>query len=194
MPVYELTELMDRAEAKRWRILFTQNYVFRQHRWCARHADFIRRVFTPQPVHQAAAATTIASARDRGGVLVGVHIRHGDYQHHLGGRLFFPFTAYAGLMRRMCELLAPRTVSFLVCSNATIPPECFTGLALQSGPGHPVADMTALAGCDYILGPPSSFSAWAAFTGQRPLLVVENPTLPFTLDDFTTSPSVDPRY
>jgi hypothetical protein len=195
MPVYELT----RADGARRRsgagaYLFTQNYVFRQHRWCARHADFIRRVFTPLPIHQQTSATVVSRARAQAAVLVGVHIRHGDYQQHLGGRFFFPFTAYADLMRRMVALLAPRSVSFLVCSNAALPREVFADLTVQTGPGHPVADMTALAACDYILGPPSSFSAWAAFTGQRPLLVVEDAQQPFTLGDFTTSPSVDPRY
>jgi hypothetical protein len=194
MPVYELTALMDRAEERRWRVLFTQNYVFRQHRWCARHAAFIRRVFTPLPVHQEASRAALERARAGSAVLVGVHIRHGDYQHHLGGRFFFPFAAYAQLMQRMAGLLAPRSVSFLVCSNSAAGPEHFPGLRVHLGPGHLVADLSALAGCDWLLGPPSSFSAWAAFAGNRPLLVVEDPAVPFTLADFTTSPSVDPRY
>lgn len=194
MPVYDLTALMERAEKRRWRYLFTQNYVFRQHRWCARHADYIRRVFTPIAVHAGASASALALARGLGAVLVGVHIRHGDYQQHLGGRFFIPFAAYAAMMQRMCALLAPRRVAFLVCSNAVIPPDAFAGLAVVNGPGHPVSDITALAGCDYLLGPPSSFSAWAAFTGMRPLLVVEDAAMPFSLADFVRSPSVDPRY
>jgi hypothetical protein len=194
MPVYELTALMDRAEERGWRMLFTQNYVFRQHRWCARHAEYIRRVFTPLPLHQEASRAALARARADAPVLVGVHIRHGDYRQHLGGRFFFPLEAYAGLMRRMCALLAPRAVAFLVCSNTAITPAQFPGLRVHLGPGHLVADLTALSGCDWLLGPPSSFSAWAAFAGNRPLLVVEDPAAAFTLGDFTISPSVDPRY
>ena len=194
MPVYELTALMDRADERGWRLLFTQNYVFRQHRWCARHAEYIRRVFTPLPVHQEAGRGALARARAGGAVLVGVHIRHGDYQQHLGGRFFFPFAAYAGLMQRMRTLLAPRAVSFLVCSNSPLTPAHFPGLDVHVGPGHLVADLSALSGCDWLLGPPSSFSAWAAFAGKRPLLVVEDPAADFGLGDFTVSPSVDPRY
>ncbi len=194
MPVYELTALMDRADERGWRLLFTQNYVFRQHRWCARHAAYIRRVFTPLPLHQEASRAALAAARAGGPVLVGVHIRHGDYQQHLGGRFFFQLAAYAGMMRRMCALLAPRAVAFLVCSNGAATPDQFPGLNVHLGPGHLVADLQALSGCDWLLGPPSSFSAWAAFAGNRPLLVVEDPAAAFTLADFTISPSVDPRY
>jgi hypothetical protein len=194
MPVYELTALMDRAEERRWRVLFTQNYVFRQHRWCARHAEYIRRVFTPLPVHQEASRGVLARSRAGGAVVVGVHIRHGDYQQHLGGRFFFPVEAYAGLMRRMGALLAPREVAFLVCSNSALTPAQFPGLRVEVGPGHLIADLAALSGCDWLLGPPSSYSAWAAFAGNRPLLVVEDPAAAFTLADFTLSPSVDPRY
>jgi hypothetical protein len=68
------------------------------------------------------------------------------------------------------------------------------GLDVHPGPGHLVADLAALSGCDWLLGPPSSFSAWAAFAGNRPLLVVEDPAADFGLHDFTVSPSVDPRY
>ncbi len=194
VPVFDLTPLMDRAEARRWRLLFTQNYVFRQHAWCARHAAYIRRVFTPLPAFQQAADAVLCRARADGATVVGVHIRHGDYQQHLGGRFFFPIAAYARLMARMQALLAPRAVVFVVCSNSALTPAEFPGLCAHFGPGHLVADLAALAGCDWLLGPPSSFSAWAAFAGQRPLLVVEDPAADFALADFVASPSVDPRY
>ena len=33
-----------------------------------------------------------------------------------------------------------------------------------------MSDLYALAGCDYILGPPGTFSQWASFYGEKPLL------------------------
>lgn len=32
-----------------------------------------------------------------------------------------------------------------------------------------IEDMYAPAGCDYIVGPPGSFSNWASFYGQAPI-------------------------
>jgi hypothetical protein len=37
------------------------------------------------------------------------------------------------------------------------------------GSGHLVEDMYAFAGCDYLVGPPSTFTTWASFYGQVPL-------------------------
>jgi hypothetical protein len=35
--------------------------------------------------------------------------------------------------------------------------------------------MYALASCDYIVGPPSTFSLWASFYGQVPLCFLQKP-------------------
>jgi hypothetical protein len=42
------------------------------------------------------------------------------------------------------------------------------------GAGSPVGDLYALAQCDYIFGPVSTFSQWASFYGNKPLLHLEN--------------------
>ncbi|MBA3938196.1 MAG: hypothetical protein H0X38_12090 [Planctomycetes bacterium] len=191
---YDLEELLDRADARGWRWLFTQNYHFRQHAWCARHAGHIRRVFTPVEPHRSAGEAAVARARTRGDVVIGVHIRHGDYRQHLGGRFFYELPVYAGLMRQLAAALAPRRAVFLVCSNATNGPEDFAGLAIAPGPGHMVADLHALSRCDHIFGPPSSFSAWAAFHGQVPYRMIEDPAQPISPRDFLIPASPDPKY
>jgi hypothetical protein len=37
-----------------------------------------------------------------------------------------------------------------------------------------MGDLYALAGCDWILGPLSTFSQWAAFFGNKPLLFLHS--------------------
>jgi hypothetical protein len=44
-----------------------------------------------------------------------------------------------------------------------------------------VEDLYAFAGCDLLVGPPSTFTAWAAFYGEVPLLHVEDPRAPLSL-------------
>lgn len=191
---YDLGELLDRADARHWRILFTQNYHFRQHDWCAKHAAAIRALLTPREPWRSQADGVVVDARQAGEVLVGVHIRHGDYLHHLGGKFFYEVPAYAALMRRMVELLAPQRVVFLVCSNARHQPSDFAGMTVRFGPGHLISDLHALSGCDWLFGPPSSFSAWAAFYGSVRYHMVEDPTQTLQADDFAVPRSPDPRY
>jgi hypothetical protein len=191
---YDLDELLTRAEHRGWRVVFTQNYHFRQHAWVARHAARIKPRFVPVEPHRGSAEARVAEARTRGAVLVGVHIRHGDYRHHLGGKFFYHVPQYVALMRQLVALHAPRAVSFLVCSNAQHQADDFADLTVTPGPSHLASDLHALSLCDVIVGPPSSFSAWAAFAGGARHHMVEDPARPLALSDFVVPASPDPKY
>lgn len=149
-----------------------------------KHADRVRQHLRPiEPIEQAAAALT-ARARHGCDVLVGVHIRHGDYRTWRDGKHFFELREYAGLMRRVESLWPGRRVGFLVCSNESQNPAGFAGLGVTLGGRHFVEDLYALADCDYLIGPPSTFTQWASFYGLTPLYVIEAIEQPVGLDDF----------
>jgi hypothetical protein len=60
-------------------------------------------------------------------------------------------------------------VAFLVCSNEPVAPLLsLEGLKVFEGPGTAIGDLYALAGCDKLMGPPSTFSLWASYWGGRP--------------------------
>jgi hypothetical protein len=150
----------------------------------ARHAESIREYFRPIEAHEAAAAEVVARARGAGDVLVGIHVRQGDYKTFRGGRYFFTPSQYAAAMRRMADLLSPRRAAFLVCSDAALDAADFPGLRVSFGAGHFVEDLYSFAACDYLLGPPSTFSAWASFYGRTPLRVLESRDNELRLDQF----------
>jgi len=133
-----------------------------------KHADLVRRYFRPVQAIRELVTHSLRPARESADVVVGVHIRHGDYQHFCGGIMYYTFAEYAQLMRTVSDLFPGQRVSFLICSNAQLPDEEFDGLRIHSGPGHVVGDVYALAECDYIVGPPSTYSEWASFYGEVP--------------------------
>lgn len=190
---YDLRDLLDRAEMRGWQLVFTQNYHFREHAWCARHAQRIRSLLLPVRHHREPAEAALRIARARAEVVIGVHIRHGDYRQHLGGRFFYDLPVYRQLMHSVLPLHAGRRVGFLVCSNGVAGPDDFAGLETCRGPGGVVSDLHALSLCDAVMGPPSSFSAWAAFQGNRPYWMIEEPR-PATATSFVVQPSPDPKY
>lgn len=153
--------------------VYVQGWLFRAHETFARHSDEIRRHLRPIETHDSAAKAVAKRAR-RGDVLVGVHIRQGDYRTFQGGRYYYALETYLRLMRQARQQLAPRNVTFLICSDSTWKPEQFPGLAVTMGSGHLVEDMYALAQCDLIVGPPSTFSGWASFYGETPLYRIES--------------------
>jgi hypothetical protein len=75
------------------------------------------------------------------------------------------------IMEKMLSLLAPKTVAFLICSdeNYHAETEVFAGLPVYFGTGHMIEDLYSLAQCDYLIGPPSTYSMWASFYGRVPM-------------------------
>ncbi len=149
-----------------------------------KHADQLRRFFQPAAPHRENVAALLQSCRDDTDVLVGVHIRRGDYKDFAGGRFFYSHQVYADLMCRTQALFPKQRVRFLLCSNEPVPAECFQSVDYRLGTNHLVEDLYALAGCDFLLGPESTYSMWASFYGQVPLYRVYEPDKTITQDDF----------
>jgi hypothetical protein len=174
-----------RREAERRRLLLVAGWLFRDDESFRREADLLRSLFTPHDVHRRRVECAIIEARRQCQVLVGVHVRHGDYAQYAGGRHYHPIEDYAAQLERVRELFPGRDVGFLVCSDAPANRAAFGDARVTPAPGHQVDDMYALAECDYIVGPPSTYSAWASFYGRVPLYHFEDPHAAITLADFT---------
>ncbi len=168
----------------RSRLIVIRGWCFRDMAAFRKHSDTLRRFFAPKAAAAANVAAFIRSCRDGADLLVGVHIRRGDYREFQGGRYFFEPAQYAALMRQMERLFPGRRVRFLVCSNEAVSEAAFPGLEVRPGPGHIIEDLYSLAACDYLLGPPSTYSQWASFYGEVPLCKVLDPDHALSLDAF----------
>ena len=166
------------------RVLFVQDWFFRNADNCVRHREAICSFFTPWEHHLSRAREAVALARRPGGLVVGLHIRRGDYHRFKDGRFFYPYERYRQAAESTRDALAPAEVSFLVCSDEPVPQGALDGLDVLHGPGHEVEDLYALAHCDRILGPPSTFNSWASYWGDVPLLVIDAEARSVSADDF----------
>jgi hypothetical protein len=163
---------------RRHRVLFVQGWFFRSRVDCERHRDAILGYLTPWDHHLARARAVVEPARRRGRLVVGVHVRRGDYRTFSRGRYYYSHAQYRDVMARVEAAFPSRDVSFLVCSDERVPSEAFSGFDVYQGPGHELEDLYALAACDRLVGPPSTYSAWASFSGGVPHYQVENPAGP----------------
>ncbi|MCA9034532.1 MAG: hypothetical protein KDA81_09790 [Planctomycetaceae bacterium] len=132
------------------------------------HADLIRRYFSPVEKLSQQISELIWNCRTESDLLIGVHIRHGDYKTFADGLMYYTFAEYRELMQQVARLFPGRRISFLICSNAEIDLSDFGQLSVTVAPGHPVVDLYALASCDMIIGPRSTYSEWASFYGGVP--------------------------
>jgi len=180
----DLETTMPAAEANGARWLLLQGFRIRCPHWVERQAAYLREFFMPLDAHRLPAEALITTMREQSDIVVGIHVRQGDYAQHLSGKFFYTIDQYVGFMRQVRALLAPSSVSFVVCTHVDLAPHTLAEFTWTRGPGSIAGDIHALSRCDYIIGPPSSFSAWAAFHGATRLLHVEEPHATWTLADF----------
>lgn len=170
------------------RHLLAMGWLFRSERLCMQHADAIRDHFQIAPEHRQRIDNKIAKIRAESDVIVGVHIRHGDYETFMNGKYFFSLEQYADRMRIIADQFAGKRVAFLVCSNAEVNHADFGDLPVHFGPGHIIEDMYAMAEADLLIGPLSTYTGWASFYGNVPLITMETADQPIDISAIRPSP------
>lgn len=196
LPEYKFTEprfydlnnqvLIRAATSKPIAFLFGR--FFRDYTNFEKFQDEIREFFTPRPDLLLMQADVLRRARENADIVVGVHMRRGDYREFAGGKYFFSQEEYSSKLTELTKSSTGRRITFVICSNEPVLEETFAGLQIVKGPGHLVADMYSLAACDYVLGPPSTFTLWASFYGRTPLYQIRSLNDPINLTNFKILP------
>ncbi len=151
-------------------VVIFEGWSFRSHQQIRKSLPAIRKAFEPTAVTLNKVNKTLAEARRRGDKVLGVHIRWDDNR---GTERYFALEQYRKKMREISADLRPDKVSYFICSDETILESDFSSDCLISHDETPVVDLYTLEGCDYILGPESTFSGWASFYGEKPLVVMK---------------------
>lgn len=174
--------IVQRAEESA--LLLLIGWRFRDDVALCRHGDMIRKIFRPNATYRAKVDHSIGALRQRCDQIVGVHIRRGDYQSFREGRYYYGDEVYRRVMSEICGQMQGRT-GFLIVSDSLISDTAFADFTYQAGPGREIDDLYALAACDYIVGPPSTYSGWAALYGKKPLLHLDQANTPALLKLFS---------
>lgn len=169
------------------KIVFVRGWWLRTPGLVQKHGGKIRAYFRPVESFEMAVDTALGPLRRNSDVVIGIHIRQGDYRDWQGGKYFFPASRYAGWMHELVAQFPNRKVGFFVCSDEPREAGEFPGLNVVLGAGSAVGDVYALARCDYILGPKSTFTQWASFYGEKPLLQVGDNQETAELEKFRVS-------
>jgi hypothetical protein len=176
---------------RRHRVVLIHDWFFRNAGNVERHRSAIRAHLTPWERHLASGRRRLEPARGRERLVVGVHMRRSDYWKFKTGRFFYSREQYQRLMADTEAAFSDRDMSFLVCTDEPRALDFGSGLDVIRGPGNEIEDLYALAQCDRIIGPPSTYSRWASFWGDVPLYVVSEPDVPITASSFHVAAGLD---
>ena len=109
-------------------------------------------------------------------IILGVHIRRGDYETFLDGKYFYDFKTYKLYLTKLLSLIdSQKTIKILFSSNEVIPESFLKSFRnYVIAPGNQIIDLYLLSRCTHIIGPPSTYSMWASFIGMVPLFKIES--------------------
>lgn len=158
------------------RILFLQGWKFRANQSLQNEKDSIRRFFTLKPELQKRLNSYCETSLKPNEINIGVHIRRGDYAKFEGGKYFFENEIYLQSMMACAQTFENEKINFILCSNEKIDLAYFRehGLKVSEGPGHEALDMYALSKCQWMIGPPSTYTMWASFMNDVPLFMIRD--------------------
>ncbi len=152
-----------------------------------KHSEHLRYLFSPaKEVWESIDALWKEQSGEY--ITVGVHIRRGDYRTYKNGIWHFDFEVYKKFMLQLEAVFKDenKAVRFFVCSNEKIESSHFNGcnVIMQEGDDM-IFDLYALSRCEYIIGPPSTYSQWASFYGKKPLAVLIDANSELSGKDFS---------
>ena len=105
---------------------------------------------------------------------LGVHIRRGDYAQWCNGQYFYDDNVYIRHINRFAELHPDKTIHvFLSTNDSQVSAEAYQQscpkVVIHHFKGSAPEDLFMLSECDYLIGPPSTFSLVAAMYRDIPL-------------------------
>lgn len=157
-----------------------------------KHYATITNIFQPAP--DVLERVNTAFEYEKPCIIIGVHVRKGDYKNFKGGMFYYDTDIYCSFMKQMQDLLNEdgRKVKFFICSNESVDEEIKSRFHLINLTGSDaITDLCSLSNCDYIIGPPSTFSQWASFMGKVPLKFIAHKEEKIALSDFNYILSID---
>jgi hypothetical protein len=87
-------------------------------------------------------------------------------------------------MRQIRAALPNRSVRFLLVSDESIDMSNFSEFDVVAGLGDAVGDLYSLARCDYLIGPPSTYTSWASWYGGVSFYHMQDISIPIRLEHF----------
>lgn len=160
----------------------------RNTRFIAEAKTEIQRLYHPRKEITDKAESLISQLKQQSDMVIGVHIRRGDYATWNDGKFYYSLEEYHTFMLRLQKFYKDKKIAFFISSNEDFPLDIFNGCQcyrFNQEPSGAILDLYTLSICDRIIGPFSSYSRWASFIGEVPLCFLESKEQDFSEESFS---------
>jgi Glycosyl transferase family 11 len=165
-------------------VVIPEGWVYRDYINFKKYLPQIKNLFSPKQEFRDAIKHEVDRARSMGDMLIGVHIRRGDYKDFNGGKWFYSNEVYINKMQEAERLFAGKQCVFIICSQEKLDTNEFSGFKTVIAERPAIVDLYLLAECNYIFGPPSTFTGWASLYNTVPAYYMESAGEKITIDSF----------
>ncbi|OIP81067.1 MAG: hypothetical protein AUK44_10795 [Porphyromonadaceae bacterium CG2_30_38_12] len=107
-------------------------------------------------------------------IMVGVHIRRGDYKTWKKGAYYYEDEVYKNQMESISDQLmqqGKKKILFILFSNEALSIQQTPNLLISKENWY--IDHHLMSLCHYLIGPPSTFTLWASYVGNAKLIYLQ---------------------
>jgi hypothetical protein len=170
------------------RIIFISGWLIRDNVSFEKNTKFIKNILKFNDNIVQKSIEKITNIKNSNTLLIGVHVRRGDYESFQGGKFFYDANTYKDKMQQLKNLFSneKKNIHFLISTNDInfLIKNMIYGHDITLNNGSEESDLYCLSQCDLIIGPPSTFSAWASYYGSVPLLYITHESQIIQKSDF----------
>lgn len=156
-------------------IIAQRSYNFHNdHYFYPKQLEKIKQIYIPNKNIVSKINELFSQNKKRGDMIVGVHVRRGDYVNWRDGKYFYSQEEYDAFMSHVETLFPENNIMFYIATNDTTTKKALLRKhnVINEECGTAAEDLYALSQCDLIIGPPSSFSRWASLMGNVPIYLI----------------------
>jgi len=168
-PTSPSKKALKKLEDSRYKRIYFQGWRFRNKLGIEKFHQEISQIIVPKNKQEIDSFINGALGNDQ--ILVGVHVRHGDYASWKNGEHYFSFDQVKKILENYLEYAGQidgNKIKFLICSDDKIDAGALAGLNYVPGPGSEISDLYALSKTNLIIGSLSTYGALAAYLGNIP--------------------------
>ena len=170
-------------------IVFTGGWNFRVPHLIEKHRDELIKKYSLKPefYENNEFYKKIMKLKQGENVLIGIHIRRGDYKKWRGGKYYFEDDVYQKYINDFSQKLSEKTDKkqiFIIFSNGNT--EFSDSENLLVSKEEWFIDHHIMSMCDYLIGPLSTFTLWANYIGKNTLFCIRDDSgkIENTVSDF----------